>query len=124
MTEIAYSIDFDLPEKLKDREYRRQFFWAETSAEIAGSLVRIRKLRGVNQKQLADEVGTKQSAISRVEQADYQNWNMKTLRGIADALDARVRVIIEPAEDILGEYEAATQAYPTLVIYSLSAKPI
>ncbi len=50
-------------------------------------------------------IGTKQPAISRAEQADYENWNLNTIRMIADALDARVRVLIEPFEDILSEYE-------------------
>jgi hypothetical protein len=43
----------------------------------------------------------KQPAISRSEQADYQNWNLNTLRIIAEAQDARIRVLIEAVEDIL-----------------------
>jgi transcriptional regulator with XRE-family HTH domain len=73
---------------LEDREYRRQFFWAETSAGIARDLIKLRKLRGHSQKQLADLTGTKQPAISRIEQADYENWNLRTLRTIADAADS------------------------------------
>jgi transcriptional regulator with XRE-family HTH domain len=106
----AHSIDLELPAKLKDKDYRRQFFWAETSAEIASALVRLRKRRGLNQKQLAEEVGTKQPAISRVEQADYQNWNLNTLRSIADALDARIRVLIQPYEEVVREYEAPSES--------------
>jgi transcriptional regulator with XRE-family HTH domain len=101
----AQSIDLDLSNKLKDREYRKDFFWAQAAAEIAGQLVNLRKRRDLNQKQVADMIGTKQPAISRAEQADYENWNLNTIRMIADALDARVRVLIEPFEDILSEYE-------------------
>ena len=107
MSEIANLVDLDLGEKLNDREYRRKFFLAESSAHIAGQLVELRKRRGLNQKEVAEMVGTQQPAISRVEQADYQNWSFNTLRNIAGVLDARIRVLIEPAEDVLGEYEGA-----------------
>jgi transcriptional regulator with XRE-family HTH domain len=105
----APSIDLNLGEKLKDKSYRRRFFWAESSALTAAQLIALRKRRGLNQRDVADMVGTKQPAISRVEQADYQNWNLVTLRAIVEALDGRLRVIIEPAEDVLGEYDLQEQ---------------
>lgn len=110
MTEIAHSIDLNLPQKLRDRAYRRKFFWAESSAKIAADLIALRRRRGLNQTELAEVTGTKQPAISRAEQADYQNWNLNTLRSIADALDARIRVLIEPSEDILREYDGDADA--------------
>jgi transcriptional regulator with XRE-family HTH domain len=109
MVEIAHSIDLDLPRKLKDREYRRRFFLAEASARIASQLVALRKRRGLNQTQLAELADTQQPAISRAERADYHNWSFNTLRSIADALDARIRVTIEAAEDVMAEYEPAKE---------------
>jgi transcriptional regulator with XRE-family HTH domain len=100
----APSIDIDLREKLEDREYRKRYFLAEASALIAELLIALRKRRNLNQKQVAELVGTRQPAISRAEKADYHSWSFNTLRGIADALDARIRVIIEPSEDVLHEY--------------------
>jgi transcriptional regulator with XRE-family HTH domain len=106
MAEIARSIDLDLSQRLRgDPIYRRKFFWAESSAFIAEQLIKLRKRRGLNQGEVAEKIGTKQPAISRAEQADYQNHNINTLRNIADGLDARVRVLIEPFEDIIHEYE-------------------
>lgn len=106
MTEIAASINLNLVEKLThDPGFRQEFFWAETSASIAADLVALRKRRGLNQTQLAKKVGTKQPAISRIEQADYQNRNLNTLRVVVDALGGRLRVVIEPYEDVLQEYE-------------------
>jgi transcriptional regulator with XRE-family HTH domain len=111
MTDVASQIDLNLPHRLReDPGYRRRFFWAESSAKIAAALIALRKRRGLNQKQVAEITGTKQPAISRAEQADYQNWNLNTLRSIADALDARVRVLIEPSEDVLKEYDTETVA--------------
>src|SRR6266851_1486022 len=112
VADIAHSIDLNLPEKLRDRAYRLKFFWAETSAKIAAQLIALRKRRGLNQKQVAELAGTKQPAISRAEQADYQNWSFNTLRSIADALDARIRVTIEPYEDVLKEYDSSGASPP------------
>src|ERR1700687_654347 len=105
MTEIAHPIDLNLPAKLRDKDYRQQFFLAEASARIAEQIIALRKRRNLNQKQLAERTDTKQPAISRVEQADDQNWSFSSLRKIVAALDARIRVIIEASEDVLPEYE-------------------
>src|SRR5690348_6909501 len=59
--EVAPSIDLNLVEQLRvDPEFRQQFFWAETSAQIASDLIKLRKRRGLSQKELADKTGTKQ----------------------------------------------------------------
>jgi transcriptional regulator with XRE-family HTH domain len=68
-------------------------------------LITLRKRRGLNQTEVAEQAGTKQPAISRAEQADYQNRKLETLRAIVEALDGRLRVIIEAAEDVLAEYD-------------------
>lgn len=109
MAEIAQPIDLNLSDKLQDREYRQKFFLAEASADIARQLIALRKRRNLDQGQLAAMVGTQQPAISRIEKADYQNWSFNTLRKIAGAEDARIRVIIEPAEDVLPEYEVQSE---------------
>jgi transcriptional regulator with XRE-family HTH domain len=99
------SIDLDLPTKLgSDKEYRQAFFLAESSALIAKQLIEIRKRRKLNQKQVAEALGTGQPAISRIERADYRNWSFNTLQRVASALDARLRVIITPSEDVINEY--------------------
>jgi transcriptional regulator with XRE-family HTH domain len=105
MAEVAHPIEIDLPSKLQDKEYRQGYFLAEASADLAEQIAALRKRRGLNQTQLAEQVGTKQPAISRVEQADYQNWNFGTVQKIVGALDGRMRVIVEAAEDVLPEYE-------------------
>jgi transcriptional regulator with XRE-family HTH domain len=112
MTEIAQLIELNLAEKLQNREYRQRFFLAEASASIAKQLIALRKLRGLDQAQLAKLVDTQQPAISRIEKADYQNWSFNTLRKIAAAENARIRVIIEPAEDVLKEYETQSESVP------------
>lgn len=118
----AHPIDLNLAQELQDRKFRQKFFLAESSAKIAAQLVALRKRRGLSQKEVAQVTGTQQPAISRSEQADYQNWSFNTLRKTAEALDARLQVLIEPAEDVLGEYETATlDAAPN---YSITAAPV
>ena len=100
------SINLNLSKKLREsQEYRQAFFLAESSALIAKQLIELRKRRGLHQSQVAEALETGQPAISRVERADYRNWSFNTLRRLAEAMDARLRVIIEPSEDVLGEYE-------------------
>jgi transcriptional regulator with XRE-family HTH domain len=105
MTHLIPSIELNIAEKLQDPDYRRKFFIAESSAEIARQLVRLRKLRKLSQKQLAEKAGMAQPRISKVERADYENWSFNTLRRLAEAMDARIRVLIEPAEDVLFQYQ-------------------
>src|SRR5215213_7684734 len=105
MSDVAHSIDLDLAAKLRDPKYRQKFFLAEASAHIAAQLIALRKRRDLSQKEVAQLTDTRQPAISRAEQADYQNWSFNTLRSIADALDARIRVFIQPSEDVIAEYE-------------------
>src|SRR5581483_10651773 len=104
----AYPINLNLSDKLQDREYRQKFFVAESSAQIAQQLVNLRKRRDLSQQQLAELLGTQQPAISRIEKADYQSWSFSVLRKIASVLDARIRVFIEPSEDVLAEYDEDT----------------
>jgi ribosome-binding protein aMBF1 (putative translation factor) len=53
-----------------------------------GMLIReSREAQGLTQKQLAQRVGTSQSAISRIEDANYDKLMLETLYRIADALN-------------------------------------
>lgn len=100
------SIDLDVAERLKtDDEFRQRFFLAESSAMVARQLIALRKRRGMSQEQVAEKLGTGQPAISRVESADYQKWSFRMLQRLAGEMGARLRVIIEPFEDIIQEYE-------------------
>jgi transcriptional regulator with XRE-family HTH domain len=73
--------------------------WAAN--EVATELRRMRKRRRVLQAALAAKAGTGQSAISRIEKEDYDGWTFKTLFSIALALDARLRIELEPIEDVV-----------------------
>lgn len=65
----------------------------ETLYEIKSQLIKIRSEKGLSQLELAEMVGTKQSAISRLESGDY-NPSIEFLSKIANALGKELHVEI------------------------------
>ncbi len=63
---------------------------------IAEQVYNLRTQAGLSQKELADLVGTTQSAISRLEDADYDGHSLTMLRRIAAALNQHVQVRFVP----------------------------
>lgn len=99
------SIDRELAERIeKDDEFRREYtrFWAAN--EAASELRALRKKRKMTQTEVAIKAETGQSAISRIEKADYDGWTFKTLVTLAEVLRARLRITLEPLEDVLAGY--------------------
>jgi len=62
------------------------------NADIAAKVYEARTAAGLSQKKLAELVGTQQSVISRIEDADYDGHSLKLLRRIAKALQKRLRI--------------------------------
>lgn len=101
------SIKLNIADKLeKDKKYRSNFFRCQAQDSIAMSIKELRKKRGKRQIDLAKESNMKQSAISRIEQANYSGWSLNILFRVADALDARLRVSFEPVEEVINWYRA------------------
>jgi len=65
---------------------------AAVDAHTAREIYRARIAAGLTQKQLATFVGTTQSVIARIEDADYGSHSMRVLKKIAVALKKRLRV--------------------------------
>jgi transcriptional regulator with XRE-family HTH domain len=103
-------IKLRISQKLKDKRYRDKFFRGQAQDEIACALKAARKKRGLTQPELEELSGMKQSAISRIEQSSYSRWNFTTLLRLAEALDLRVRVLFDCAEDVIHEYERRERA--------------
>lgn len=47
-----------------------------------------------------------QPAVSRIEQASYSGWTYKTLARVAEKLNARLRIIYEPLEEVIARMDA------------------
>jgi transcriptional regulator with XRE-family HTH domain len=81
---------------------RKSSFWhvwlRRPALDVAEHILRLRRLRGMSQEELAGRMGTKQPAIARLE-AGRSNPRLDTLVKAAEALDAVVRVQFAPTED-------------------------
>ena len=62
------------------------------NADIAQQVYDLRTQARLTQKQLADLVGTQQSVISRIEDADYDGHSLTMLKRIASALKRKLKV--------------------------------
>ena len=66
------------------------------NAEVACEIHHLRTERGLTQRELAERIGTTQSVVARLEDADYEGHSLRMLRRIAEALDAHVTVRLVP----------------------------
>jgi transcriptional regulator with XRE-family HTH domain len=64
---------------------------------IGLELNRLRTEAGLTLKEVAEKVGTQSSAISRLEQADYDGHSLSMLRKVAAVFGRRVVVSLPPA---------------------------
>ena len=65
-------------------------------ANVGSAILAARTAVGLTQKQLADRIGTHQSVIARLEDADYDAHSLTILRRIAESLGKRIEVRFVP----------------------------
>ena len=65
---------------------------AVVNAEVAQLIHDVRTKAKLTQKQLAEVVGTTQSVIARLEDADYEGHSLSMLQRIATAVNKRLEV--------------------------------
>lgn len=69
---------------------------AREQIAVAQLIYDARNEAGLTQKELADLIGTRQSVISRLEDADYEGHSLPLLRRIAHALNRRIEMRFVP----------------------------
>ncbi len=79
-----------------DPKIRAAMAEARLQFEVGQVVYDARTQAGFTQAQLARRVGTTQSVISRLEDADYGGHSLSMLRRIARALDLCVHITLEP----------------------------
>ena len=77
-------------------ELRRLTEEARINAAVAQLIYAARTKAGLSQAELAERIGTKQSVISRLEDADYQGHSLGMLHRIAAALGQCVEIRFLP----------------------------
>lgn len=76
---------------------RQQSFEEEfANREVAQRIFQLRQDAGISQAELAKRIGTTQSVISRLEDADYEGHSLAMLNRIAAAMERRVEIRFVP----------------------------
>ena len=76
---------------------RAQVAEADLNARVAQLIYDARDRAKLTQAELAELVGTTQSVISRLEDADYEGHSLSMLQRIASALNTRLEIRFAPA---------------------------
>jgi ribosome-binding protein aMBF1 (putative translation factor) len=78
-------------ELLKDKEVLAEYNRLEPEFEVIRMIIEARQKTGITQKELAEKMGTKQSAIARLE-AGNANPSIGFLQKLAKALDKKLEM--------------------------------
>jgi transcriptional regulator with XRE-family HTH domain len=89
------AINDALRTELRDQEYSEGYAESFLNSYVATQIKVIREQRGMKQADLAHEMGTTQTAISRIENVNYSSWNIRTLKKLARAFGVRLKVSFE-----------------------------
>src|SRR5207244_1980574 len=90
------NFDKYLDEQMKDAAFAERFQKAGEAWEVALQIAALRERAGFSQRDLARKLKTSQQQISRLESPAYEGHSLSMLRRVARALNARVRVVLEP----------------------------
>ena len=76
---------------LKDPEFKKAYDALELEFSVIEQVIRRRLEKGLSQKQLAEKIGTKQSAISRLEGGNISP-SIAFLEKVAKALGSKLQI--------------------------------
>jgi transcriptional regulator with XRE-family HTH domain len=82
-------------QSFKDEEYRYAYAESFMNSYVAAQIKILREKNYPTQQALADEIGTKQAGISRLENVNYSSWKVETLRKLARAFGVRLKISFE-----------------------------
>ncbi len=81
-----------------DAQLREMCEQATVNAHVAQLIYDARTEAGLSQKELAEMIGTTQSVISRLEDADYEGHSLSMLSRIARVLNREVKIDLIPVK--------------------------
>ena len=77
-----------LKQQLKNPKIRKEYEALGGEFGLAKEIIELRIRNKLTQKQLAQQIGTSQPSIARLESGNYHNLSLSFLRRIAEALGA------------------------------------
>jgi predicted transcriptional regulator len=87
-----------LDKKLDDKKFKKGFMEEYVKVSIGEQLAALRQKANMTQAAVAKKVGTTASAISRYENAEYDRYELQTLRKIVEACGGKLDIIVAPAK--------------------------
>ena len=81
-------------ELLKDEKVRNEYEKLKPRYQMVSEIIEARKRKGLTQEELAQKIGTKQSAIARVESGNA-NPTIAFLEKLASALDSDLTILFK-----------------------------
>lgn len=87
-----------LDKKLADKKFKKGFMEEYVKVSIGEQLAALRQKANMTQAAVAKKVGTTASAISRYENAEYDRYELQTLRKIVEACGGKLDIIVAPAK--------------------------
>ena len=97
---IKTNYDIWREKNMKDPGFRRLYKEEEAKFSVSQKIRRLREKLGITQQELAKKAKTSQSAIARIESADYEGHSLSNLEEIARALGAALVIDFIPREKI------------------------
>ena len=94
-----------------DPERKAALEAARVHAEVARTICELRMEAGLSQKELADLIDTTQSAISRLEDEEYEGHSLGMLNRVARALSQKLTVVMTAKEPGVGPVRYAFQLF-------------
>lgn len=84
-------------ELLKDPKVAKEYIRLTPRYQLISQLIEARTKKGLTQKQLAVKIGTKQSAIARIESGNT-NMSVEFLEKMAQALNSNLEIKFTPVK--------------------------
>lgn len=107
-----------------DREYREAYLEASIEQGIAWQIKINRQKRNLTQRDLANALKTKQSAISRLEDPEHGAYSLKTLIEIAKAFDCALSVKYIPYSRLAEESYLLSEEDQLALPYSAEVQEV
>ncbi len=81
---------------LKDPEVRKEYDDLKAEFQLAAEIIKARTKAKITQAELAKKIGTKSTAISRLESPNYGKASISMLKRVAQALGCDLQIRLVP----------------------------
>jgi transcriptional regulator with XRE-family HTH domain len=98
-----------LSAEFQDEEYRHSYAEECLNTMIATQIKILREQREMTQETLAEKTGMKQPRIPLLEDSNYSNWTINTLKRFAKAFDVALSVKFDSFSDVILDFESMSR---------------